>query len=212
MSDATNRNDETKNASSDATNTTNQESDLKKNNNENKENKLVNDEKNETDKPQKKRASKKKTETSTDKKEGSTKRTFDQYQVPEYIYVEVTDPITHQVNGKNSYTTYKITVNTTLPEYKQKEFSVRRRYSDFVWLRNHLKEKLDEKGKRLTIPELPGNTFGSLFGSGRFDPAFIEERRKGLETFLNSVVNHPWARFEEGLHKFLEEQDFPCRD
>ena len=53
---------------------------------------------------------------------------------------------------------------TTLPQFKKKEFSVRRRYKDFAWLRNHLKDKLDEKGKRLTIAELPGNTFGSLFG------------------------------------------------
>lgn len=47
---------------------------------------------------------------------------------------------------------------------------------------------------------------------GRFEPDFIEERRKGLEHFLTSVVNHPWARFEEGLHKFLEDQDFACKD
>lgn len=48
--------------------------------------------------------------------------------------------------------------------------------------------------------------------SGRYDAQFVEERRKGLEAFLNSVVNHPWARFEEGLHKFLEDQDFDCVD
>jgi hypothetical protein len=56
---------------------------------------------------------------------------------------------------------------TTFPEYKQKEFSVRRRYKDFVWLRNHLKEKLNERGKRLTLAELPGNTVSSFLGPGK---------------------------------------------
>jgi sorting nexin-3/12 len=146
------------------------------------------------------------------KKKVDRKKLSSEYQVPEYIDVEVVEPITHQENGKDSYTTYKINVITTLPQFKKKEFSVRRRYKDFAWLRNHLKDKLDEKGKRLTIAELPGNTFGSLFGWSRYDAQFVEERRKGLEAFLNSVVNHPWARFEEGLHKFLEDQDFDCVD
>lgn len=47
---------------------------------------------------------------------------------------------------------------------------------------------------------------------GRYDDEFIENRTKGLGTFVMSVVNHPWARFEEGLHKFLEKQDFVCAD
>lgn len=67
-------------------------------------------------------------------------------------------------------------------------------------MRNILKEKLNEKGKKLTLPNLPGNTMSSLIGlgkiffhfyiyiiyEGRFDPNFIEERRKGLEEFMNS--------------------------
>mmetsp|Transcript_5763 Transcript_5763/g.6263 ORF Transcript_5763/g.6263 Transcript_5763/m.6263 type:complete len:165 (+) Transcript_5763:37-531(+) len=149
------------------------------------------------------------------KKKKSRKRISGDYQVPEYITVSVTDPITHQdANGKNSYTDYKISTQTTLPDFKSTDFSVRRRYSEFVWLRAHLKQKLDEKGKRLTIAELPGNTMFSLFNisNGRFDPKFIEDRRLSLETFLNSVVNHPWARFEDGLKNFLEAQTYQCKD
>lgn len=91
-----------------------------------------------------------------------------------------------------------------------------------MWLRNHLKEKLNERGKRLTLANLPGNTITSFLGpgihvslllssdrlvKGRFDDAFIEERRKGLEEFLNSVVNHPFSRFEKALQDFLQDQD-----
>ena len=89
------------------------------------------------------------------------------YYTPEYITILVSDPITHtDVQGKKTFTDYKITTTTTFPEYKQKEFSVRRRYKDFVWLRNHLKEKLNERGKRLTLAELPGNTVSSFLGPG----------------------------------------------
>jgi len=134
----------------------------------------------------------------------------DEYYTPEYITVTVSEPITHEENGKKSHTSYKITTSTTFPEYKEKEFSVRRRYKDFVWLRNHLKDKLNERGKRLTLANLPGNTMTSFLGSGRFDSQFVEERRKGLEEFLNSVVNHPFSRFEKALQDFLSDQSAKC--
>jgi len=134
----------------------------------------------------------------------------DSYSTPEYITVHVTEPETIEEMGKKVHTTYKVSTSTTFPEYKSKEFSVRRRYKEFVWLRNHLKDRLNEKGKRLTLAELPGNTFSSFLGSGRFDAEFIEQRRKGLEEFINSVVNHPFSRFEPALQNFLADQDAKC--
>jgi hypothetical protein len=89
-----------------------------------------------------------------------------EYYTPEFITVVVSDAINHEENGKLSYTSYKLTTTTTFPEYKQKEFSVRRRYKEFVWLRNHLKDKLNEKGKRLSLANLPGNTISSFLGPG----------------------------------------------
>ena len=132
----------------------------------------------------------------------------DIYNPPESIRIYVGEAVTHETNGKPTHTSYKITTETTFPEYKEKQFSVRRRYKEFVWLRNHLKDKLAEKGKKLTLANLPGNTVGSFFGPGRFDKEFIEERRKGLEEFLNSVVNHPFSRFEKNLEKFISDPDW----
>jgi hypothetical protein len=37
----------------------------------------------------------------------------DDYYTPEYITVTVTDPITHEENGKKSYTTYKVTTSVS---------------------------------------------------------------------------------------------------
>ncbi len=60
-------------------------------------------------------------------------------------------------------------IQTTFPEYSTREFSVRRRYREFVWLREHLKQKLIEKPKAIKFGELfplPGDTFSSLLGKG----------------------------------------------
>jgi hypothetical protein len=39
----------------------------------------------------------------------------------------------------------------------------------------------------------------------RFEAAFVEERRKGLEAWLNGTANHTFARFDGELHKFLQD-------
>lgn len=40
---------------------------------------------------------------------------------------------------------------------------------------------------------------------GLFEAGFIEDRRKGLETFINKVAGHPLAQNERCLHMFLQE-------
>jgi len=126
--------------------------------------------------------------------------------------VTVVDPVTNvDESSKPTFTTYKVEVETNLPSFNSNKFSVRRRYNDFVWLRSHIKSQLDTRGKSITMPELPGNTISSFLGYGRFEPDFIEDRRTGLEAFIVSVVKHPWARFEKGLHSFLEDQSFECK-
>jgi len=53
------------------------------------------------------------------------------------------------------------------------------RYSDFEFLR----DELERENTRVHIPSLPGKRL-----TGNFDPVFIEERRKGLERFINSYA------------------------
>jgi sorting nexin-3/12 len=40
---------------------------------------------------------------------------------------------------------------------------------------------------------------------GLFDDEFIDERKKGLEEFLNKVAGHPLAQNERCLHMFLQD-------
>eukprot|EP01133_Synstelium_polycarpum_P008933 gene8933-10472_t len=133
------------------------------------------------------------------------KRIEGDYQEPEYINIIVSDPV-----RIDDYISYEIRTQTTFPEYSEREFVVRRRYKEFVNLREHLKGKLAEKPKAIKFGELfplPGNNLSSLFGQGRFETEFIEERRKGLEQFLNSVANHNFFRFVTYLHRFLQEKE-----
>lgn len=73
---------------------------------------------------------------------------------------------------------------TNLPVFKHKESSVRRRYSDFEWLRTEL-----ERDSKIIVPPLPGKAFKRQLpfrnDDGIFEEGFIEDRRKGLEVFLN---------------------------
>uniref|UniRef100_K7EEK2 Sorting nexin 3 n=1 Tax=Ornithorhynchus anatinus TaxID=9258 RepID=K7EEK2_ORNAN len=94
---------------------------------------------------------------------------------------------------------------TNLPIFKLKESSVRRRYSDFEWLRSEL-----ERESKVVVPPLPGKAFLRQLpfrgDDGIFDDSFIEERKQGLEQFINKVAGHPLAQNERCLHMFLQDE------
>ncbi|XP_059698318.1 sorting nexin-3 isoform X2 [Haemorhous mexicanus] len=62
-----------------------------------------------------------------------------------FLEIDVGNPQTVGV-GRGRFTTYEIRVKTNLPIFKLKESTVRRRYSDFEWLRNELER--ESKGCR----------------------------------------------------------------
>merc|ERR1711973_354346 len=100
---------------------------------------------------------------------------------------------------------YKLSMKTNLPIFKMKESTVRRRYSDFKWLRDEL-----ERSVQIHLPSLPGKAFTRQIpflksDDGIFEVEFIEERRRGLEDFINVVCGHPLVQSEQSLHMFLYE-------
>lgn len=96
-------------------------------------------------------------------------------------------------------------MRTNLPVFKAKECSVRRRFSDFDWLRSEL-----ERDSKIVVPPFPGKALSRQLpfrsDDGIFEEEFIEERRKGLEDFINKVAGHPLVQNEKCLHMFLLEQ------
>jgi hypothetical protein len=87
--------------------------------------------------------------------------------------VTVKNPLTYRKHNKLLYTDYEVTVQSDSKAFRLPLSTVRRRYSEFVWLRH----QLEQSGRKL--PPLPTKT---LFR--RFDKPFIEARCKGLENFL----------------------------
>uniref|UniRef100_A0A8D0XX33 PX domain-containing protein n=1 Tax=Sus scrofa TaxID=9823 RepID=A0A8D0XX33_PIG len=57
-----------------------------------------------------------------------------------FLEIDVSNPQTVGV-GRGRFTTYEIRVKTNLPIFKLKESTVRRRYSDFEWLRSELERE-----------------------------------------------------------------------
>ena len=97
------------------------------------------------------------------------------------ITIGVTEPV-KQGDGMNSYISYKVLTNTTLTFFTpNSELSVIRRYSDFDWL--HLALAGEVPG--CFLPPLPEKSV-----IGRFEPAFVEARRKSLENYLMRIASH----------------------
>ena len=74
---------------------------------------------------------------------------------------------------------------TTRDAFPEKEFFVRRRYNDFLWLQT----ALSEESPFNTVPPLPEKN--AMKRLDRFKPEFLERRRVGLEKFINRVARHP---------------------
>merc|ERR1712037_1040746 len=135
----------------------------------------------------------------------SKKQTLDDaYAAPaNFLEIDVINPITHGIGGKR-YTDYEVRMKTNLPVFRVKESSVRRRYSDFEWLRNEL-----ERDSKIVVPPLPSQAIKRQMpfrsDDGIYEESFIEERRAGLESFVNKIAGHPLAQNERCLHMFIQE-------
>lgn len=63
---------------------------------------------------------------------------------------------------------------------------------------------------QIVVPPLPSKAWKRQIpfirgDEGLFEEQFIEERRKGLEIFINKIAGHPLAQNERCLHMFLQE-------
>ena len=76
-----------------------------------------------------------------------------------FLEIEVHDPIT-QGGGNLRFTEYTITTKTNLPVFTKREASVRRRYSDFEWLRSEL-----QRDVKIVVPPMPGKSLRNFLGT-----------------------------------------------
>lgn len=108
--------------------------------------------------------------------------------------VEVRDPI--KVTGVAPYVSYKV---VSRMHFKGNERIVERRYSDFAWLSDALRESHSD----CIIPPLPPK-----LTIGRFEESFIEVRRRGLDKFVNRISQHPQLSKSGHFKTFLVGTEF----
>ncbi|CAD1477482.1 unnamed protein product, partial [Heterotrigona itama] len=113
------------------------------------------------------------------------------------LQVKVDNPQKH-LETLETYITFRITTKSTRPEFEEEEYIVRRRYNDFIWLR----EKLMDSYPTRIIPPMPGK-HTLLAQLDRYSKEFIIARMKLLHVFLNRVVNHPILSCDKNLYIFL---------
>ncbi|KAF2704060.1 vacuolar protein sorting-associated protein-like protein vps5 [Pleomassaria siparia CBS 279.74] len=114
------------------------------------------------------------------------------------FHIYVGDP--HKVGDlTSSHTEYSVTTKTTSKGYRRPEFTVSRRYRDFLWLYN----QLHSNNPGVIIPPPPDKQ-----AVGRFDTDFVESRRAALERMLNKTAAHPILQHDGDLKLFLESDAF----
>ncbi|KAM6974286.1 sorting nexin-10A [Tautogolabrus adspersus] len=91
---------------------------------------------------------------------------------------------------------YEICVHTNSMCFRKKTSCVRRRYSEFVWLRNCL----EQNALIIKLPKLPPwNPFISLRNKDQ-----VTHRMQGLQEFLENILHTPLLLSDSRLHLFLQ--------
>jgi sorting nexin-1/2 len=92
-----------------------------------------------------------------------------------------------------------ISHQTTSKGYRNSEFTVSRRYRDFLWLYT----QLHNNNPGIIVPPPPEKQ-----AVGRFDTDFVESRRAALERMLNKIAAHAVLQHDGDLKIFLESDAF----
>ncbi|KAM9764832.1 sorting nexin-1-like isoform 2-T2 [Menidia menidia] len=127
------------------------------------------------------------------------------------VNVAVTNP--EKVgDGMNAYMAYRVSTQTSLPVFKSKALSVRRRFSDFLGLYEKLSVKHSLHGCILPPPPEKSVVGMTKVKVGMDDPSsveFLERRRAALERYLQRIVSHPLLLQDPDVREFLERDDLP---
>uniref|UniRef100_A0A8C4RVP4 Sorting nexin-2 n=1 Tax=Erpetoichthys calabaricus TaxID=27687 RepID=A0A8C4RVP4_ERPCA len=101
---------------------------------------------------------------------------------------------------------------TSLSIFNKKEFSVKRRFSDFLGLHSKLASKYMHIG--YIVPPAPEKSIVGMtkVKVGKEDPSsaeFVEKRRSALERYLERTVKHPTLLQDPDVQQFLESSELP---
>ncbi|XP_076267180.1 sorting nexin 1 [Rhynchophorus ferrugineus] len=127
-------------------------------------------------------------------------------------YLDITIADTQKMGeGMGAYVAYRIMTKTNMSIFKRKEFSVTRRFSDFLGLHDKLTEKYLKVGR--IIPPAPEKSVigmtkikmgSSTEGNQNNGSDFVERRKASLERYLRRTAQHPVLIMDPDFREFLE--------
>ncbi|CAL8294394.1 unnamed protein product [Merluccius merluccius] len=114
----------------------------------------------------------------------------------EFVSIAVREPRLRRDDFWHTHIDYEIFLHTNSMCFRRKTSCVRRRYSEFVWLRHCLQQN----ALIIELPKLPPwNPFFSLTNKEQ-----LNQRMKGLQEFLEIVLQTPLLLSDCRLHLFLQ--------
>ncbi|XP_068603671.1 sorting nexin-10A [Brachionichthys hirsutus] len=114
----------------------------------------------------------------------------------EFISICVQDPRLIKDDHWRAHVDYEICLHTNSMCFRKKTSCVRRRYSEFVWLRH----SLEQNALVIDVPKLP--PWNPFFSARNMEQ--VSQRMKGLQTFLEIVLQVPLLLSDSRLHLFLQ--------
>ncbi|GLB35916.1 putative lipid binding protein [Lyophyllum shimeji] len=121
-----------------------------------------------------------------------------------YLITSVKDPVKELAETKDAYVSYLVQARTNLPVFSTPNPSARRRFQDFVFLRDHLVRDFPA----CVVPPLPDKHRLEYITGDRFSPEFMERRRLDLHRFLQRVSRHPTLQRSTLVRAFLESTEW----
>ncbi|EPT01531.1 hypothetical protein FOMPIDRAFT_1161394 [Fomitopsis schrenkii] len=121
-----------------------------------------------------------------------------------YLITSVKDPVKELAETKDAYVSYLVSAKTNLPIFSTPNPSSRRRFQDFVFLRDNLAKDFPA----CVVPPLPGKHRLEYVTGDRFSPEFMERRRSDLHRFLQRLARHPTLQRSTLLRAFFESTEW----
>ncbi|GAA5957376.1 hypothetical protein JCM21900_006879 [Sporobolomyces salmonicolor] len=123
---------------------------------------------------------------------------------PAVTAVQVKDGKVELEGTADMFVSYLVCAQTDLPTFASKTPSARRRFQDFVFMRDALVKDFPA----CVVPPLPDKHRMEYVVGDRFGPEFIERRRVDLERFLQRVSRHHKLSRTAIFQNFLESTEW----
>ncbi|KAG6033316.1 Sorting nexin-4 [Claviceps sp. Clav32 group G5] len=122
----------------------------------------------------------------------------------ERLECQVGNPLKENDGSKDAFISYLITTHSTFQSFQKETTTVRRRFTDFVFLYKQLMRDYPATA----VPPLPDKQRMEYVRGDRFGADFTARRAHSFQRFLVRLSLHPILRRAPILHNFLESPDW----